>query len=221
MNVEAIVLATASAVRPSTSLAAVYTLLSGARPRPLLVAFITAGFLVSTAIGVLVVSVLHGIPLPGAASQRADIVDVVAGAAMLGFGAGAWSGQVELMRRRHTAGTVSRWAELLQQPSLKVAAVAGVATHLPGLFYLVALNAIAADGPPTAGAVVQVLVYNAIWFSVPAAALLLAERHAVGAQEHITRLNAWLRRHEQVLLVAVFVGVGTYLVVKGIRGLVS
>jgi hypothetical protein len=55
-----------------------------------------------------------------------------------------------------------------------------LATHLPGLFYLVALNSIAGDDPPLDGAVLQVLLYNAIWFSVPVAAFVLADRHPSG-----------------------------------------
>jgi hypothetical protein len=64
-----------------------------------------------------------------------------------------------------------------------------LATHLPGLFYLVALNSIAGDDPPLDGAVLQVLLYNAISFSVPVAAFVLADRHAVGTQARITELS--------------------------------
>jgi hypothetical protein len=219
MSFEPIILAAASALRPSTSLAAVYALLSSARPRRLLLAFLAAGFAVSTAIGILVVAGLGGIPLPGRASDRADIVDIVAGAAMLGFAAGAWSGQVQVMRRRRGGEGASRLMRMLQRPSVRVAAAAGVATHLPGLFYLVALNAIATNDPSPAVAVARVLLYNAIWFSVPAAAIVLAGRHAVGTQERITRTNDWMRRHQRALLVAVFAAVGGYLVIKGVYGL--
>jgi hypothetical protein len=92
-----------------------------------------------------------------------------------------------------------------------------LATHLPGLLYLVALNSIAGDDPPLDGAVLQVLLYNAISFSVPVAAFVLADRHAVGTQARITELSAWVRRHQRGLLVAVFAGVGTYLLAKGMR----
>jgi hypothetical protein len=220
MNADVIILASASAIRPSTSLAAVYALLASARPRPLLLAFVLTGVAASTAIGIVVVSVLHGIPLPGD-SERSEIVDVAAGAATMGFAVGAWSGQVRLMGRRGEADEPSRWARMLQRPSLKLAAAGGVATHLPGLFYLVALNSIAAGDPTFDAAVFEVLVYNAIWFSTPVAALFLADRHATATQARITELNAWVRRHQQALLVAVFAGVGTYLLAKGVIGLVS
>ena len=46
--------------------------------------------------------------------------------------------------------------------------MAGVATHIPGLIYVVALNAIAADEPARSSAAVQVAIYNALWFARPA-----------------------------------------------------
>ena len=109
----------------------------------------------------------------------------------------------------------------LRRPTIKVAATAGVVTHLPGLFYLVALNAITADDPSLARAVVEVLVYNLIWFSVPIAAIVVARRDAEGMHAWIARVNAWARAHEQMLVVAVFASVGTYLVVEGVSGLLA
>ena len=222
MNVEALVLATASAVRPSTSTAAVYALLSSERPRPALAAFTLGGLVFSCAFGLLVVSALHGVSLPGREADRNAIIDLVAGAAMIGFAAGAWSGHVErLRRRRRTAEGPGRIITMLRQPTLKVAAAAGAATHLPGIFYLVALNAISAGSPPLADAVVAVLVYNAIWFVIPIGAFVLAGRHADAAHAKITQINSWLRAREQVIVVALFAAVGAYLVVKGIIELKS
>jgi hypothetical protein len=221
MNVEVFVLATASALRPSTSTAAVYALLSSERPRPALAAFTIAGLLFSCAIGVAVVSALHGISLPGAEADRNAIVDIAAGAAMLGFASGAWSGHVERLRRRRSSDGPGRVVTTLRRPTLKVAAAAGMVTHVPGLFYLVALNAIAAGSPPIADAFVEVLVYNAIWFTVPIAAFVVAGRHAAAADAKITQINAWARAHEQVIVVTLFGSVGAYLLVQGIIGLAS
>jgi hypothetical protein len=221
MNVEVLVLATASALRPSTSTAAVYALLSSERPRPVLAAFTIGGLALSCAFGLLVVSALHGVSLPGRESDRNAIIELVAGAAMIGFAAGAWSGHVERLRRRRTADGPGRIVTMLRRPTLKVAAAAGALTHLPGLFYLVALNAISAGSPPLTEAMFAVLVYNAIWFSVPITAFAVAGRHAVGAHAKITQINAWARAREQVIGVVVFGCVGAYLIVKGIAELAS
>ena len=91
MKIEAIVLALASAVRPSTSLAAVYALLSTPRPRPLLIAFVLAGLAFSVAVGMLVVSVFHGVHVPRRNSSLIDVVDLLAGVAALGFAVGAYA----------------------------------------------------------------------------------------------------------------------------------
>lgn len=221
MNVEVLILAAASAVRPSTSTAAVYALLSSDRPRPLLAAFTVAGLLFSCAIGFLVVSAFHGVALPGRESTRSAIIDLAAGAAMLGFASGAWSGHVERFKQRRAERSPSRLMAALRRPTVRVAAAAGPVTHLPGLFYIVALNAISDGRPPFATATVDVLVYNAIWFSVPIAAFVVARDHADVAHARIARLNAWVKEHEQAIVVALFATVGTYLVAKGLDGLLS
>lgn len=220
MSVEIFILATASALRPSTSTAAVYALLSSERPRPVLAVFTVAGMLFSCAIGIVVVLALHGIPLPGGESQRIAVVDIAAGAAMLGFASGVWSGHVGRIGRRTSEGP-GRIVTTLRRPTLEVAGVAGVATHVPGLFYLVALNAITAGSPPFLEALAAVLAYNAIWFLVPIAAFVFAGSHADRAHAIIDDINAWTRAHEQAIVVAVFALVGGYLAVKGVTALVS
>ena len=219
MSVEALILAAASAVRPSTSLAAVYALLSSPSPRVPLAAFVAAGLTFSVAIGILVVTVLHGVDLPGGPSERTAVVDILAGTARLGFAVGVGSGRMRRPGERRTPGGERRNVTMLRRPSPRVAAVAGVATHVPGLFYLVALNAIASGQPRTGQAIVEVLAYNAIWFSVPIAAFVLLGRPGSETLARVTRVNDWARRHEQALLVAIFATVGAYLAVKGVAGL--
>jgi hypothetical protein len=221
VSIEAVILALASAIRPSTSLAAVYALLSTSRPRELLAPYIALGFTVSAGIGILVVTGLHGVDLPGGKSQFTAIVNLAAGVAALGFAAGVWSGRVSAPRRRRPADEPSWPVRMLRRPSLKVAAAAGVMTHVPGLFYLVALNAIAADQPALGQAIVEVLIYNAIWFSVPIAAFVFARRRPADAEDLMTRMNDWGRRNQQVIAVVLFAVVGAFLIVKGVTDLIS
>jgi Sap, sulfolipid-1-addressing protein len=126
--------------------------------------------------------------------------------------------RVRRQRPRERPSSIDR---MLRDPSLGVAAAAGVATHIPGLFYLVALNAIAASQPGIGEAIVDVLVYNAIWFSVPIAALLVARQRPGAARELIERVDGWIRRHQDGLLALVFAAVGVYLTAKGVSGLAS
>jgi hypothetical protein len=186
---------------------------------------VLGGFAVSTAVGVLVVAGLHGVSLPGGRSDFADIVDVVAGVACLGFAFGVRAGGIDRVRRKREperAGDRAAWmTRLLEAPSLRLAAVAGVATHVPGVLYLVALNAIAAQRPGIGAAVFDVLLYNAIWFSVPVAALVTVWRRPDRARAAVDAMGRFVRRHEQALLVGVFAAVGVYLVVQGVVGLVG
>jgi hypothetical protein len=48
---------------------------------------------------------------------------------------------------------------------------AGVVTHLPGVCYLAGLGAIAGTGAAAAGMVVQVLIYDLVWFAPALVAL--------------------------------------------------
>ena len=48
----------------------------------------------------------------------------------------------------------------------------GVATHLPGLLYLLGLNEIARGDPPLVEGLLAVLVFDAIWLTIPFCALV-------------------------------------------------
>ena len=218
MTLQAVVLALASAVRPSTSLAALYALLSRPAPRPLVASFIASGVTVSSAIGVLVVAGLHGVSLPGRRSTFTDVVDVVAGVACLGFAAGVCARGLRRVRPRSGSEKPTWATRMLRRPSRRMAAAAGVATHVPGLFYLVALNGIAAARPGLGEAVVDVVVYNAIWFSIPLVALIFVHRRPDDAQDVAERANRFMHRHQVTLPAAVFALVGAYLLAKGLAG---
>lgn len=220
MPIEAVILAIASAVRPSTSLAAAYLLLSLPRARALLLAFIVAGCVFSIVVGVLVVVGLGGINPPGRDSRFAALVDVIAGVASIAFALGVRSGSVHRRARHERSGRERAWAtRIRRRPTLKAAATLGVATHIPGLFYIVAMNAIAATRPSQREAVVGVLAYTAIWFCLPIAALTAVDRRGEDIRKVIQRANEWASRHEQTLVAAVFATVGVLLLVKGVAEL--
>jgi hypothetical protein len=95
--------------------------------------------------------------------------------------------------------------------------VAGVITHLPGLVYLAALNAIVGDAEGPLDGIVQVLIYNAIWFSMPIMVLVLSVRHPTVARECLATMASWNRRDRQVIMIAFLGGLGTYLLVAGVQ----
>jgi Sap-like sulfolipid-1-addressing protein len=225
MSLEALILGLFSGLRPGTSLAAVLALLRTPRPQRVLLFFTAAGFAASWATGVVVVGAFHGVDVAVGQSTFTAVLDIAFGAAALGFGAGLQQGWVQPGRRRNSRPTEtsarSRFGERLRDPSVGVAAAAGVGTHLPGLIYLVALNAIASERPGPLDAALQVAIYDALWFMVPLASLVLALVRPSAAVAYLDVATAWVRRHERVILVVGSFGLGAYLVVKGTASLVT
>ena len=214
MNIEPLVLGTASAVRPA-GLAAVYTLLSRDHPGRLLVVYIAAGFAFSAAFGIIVVGALHEADL-SPPRVLSGVFDLVVGAAALGFAAGLLSGR-ELRRSPDDPAASESWAlRKLREPTMPVAALVGIATHLPGLFHLLALNSIIAEHQRLAVDVAQVLIYNAIWFGVSVAAVFFLLIRPSAARDAFGRLNSWARQRERPILIGLSSVVGLYLVAHGI-----
>jgi Sap, sulfolipid-1-addressing protein len=220
-SLEALILAVATALRPSTSWPAIYALTATATPPRLLLAYIAGGATVSVAFGVAVVAGSHGVH-----SELGDsniLIDLVGGALALGFAAGIWQGRVGggSSRERDNGGRWSWALERLRRPSMRVAAGAGVATHVPGLFYLLALNSIASMKPGPADAVVQVLVYNAIWFSPAIGALVMSLTRPEQTRATLERVQDWGRRNRRVLATVVFGILGVFLLARGLIELLS
>ena len=221
MSPESILLAIVNALRP-TGVAAVYALLSTPRSRRLLVAYIAAGFAWSFAVGFLVVGALHGVKVETGSSTANSVVSLGLGAAAAGFAAGIATGRIETPSPgRSTAQGQSRVSRALRDPTLAVAAGAGVATHLPGLLYLLGLNAISETGPGLAVGAVDVLIFDAIWFAIPIAALAVALRRPAAARVALDRGSAWARRNERQLATVVFAVVGVAFALKGAVDLMS
>jgi hypothetical protein len=219
LSLELVVLGVISAVRPATSQAAVFALLRAPGARRTLLAFSLAGLTVSTAIGLVIVVVFDGAGGALGRSSFSAVFDLVAGVAAVAFAAGVQRGRLTRPRATPRAHPESRVAARLHRPSLATAAAAGVATHVPGLIYLVALNAAATTEPSLVSALVQVVTYNLLWFAVPLAALALVILAPDAAASYLDRLTGWARRHEERLLVLLFGGLGLYLTVKGIADL--
>jgi hypothetical protein len=219
VTLEVIVLALASALRPA-GVAALYALLSASHPRRVLIAYIVAGFTFSVAIGVLVVVAFGGADIRFGGTVE-DLIELLAGTAALGFAAGVAAGRAELPSRANATGPESAMAVRLRNPSVRTAAVAGVATHLPGLFYLVALNEIVAHRDEIADGIVAVLVFNALWFGAAIASVVIFMVRPGAARRALLRASAWARLHSRGVTIAVFAAVGAYLVVNGAVGLLT
>jgi hypothetical protein len=225
MNFEALVLGLFSGLRPGTSFGAVLALVKAPRPQRLLLFFTAAGFASSWTIGLVVVGVFHGANVAVGGSTITGVLDVAFGAAALGFAAGLQRGWVQPTRRDSSSPSAtaasSRFGRRLRNPSARVAAAAGIGTHLPGLIYLAALNAIASEQPAPVDVALQVAIYDALWFLVPLASLVLVTVHPGAAVAYLDAATAWVRRHEHTILVFGSLVLGGYLIVKGTAGLLT
>jgi hypothetical protein len=213
VNIEWIVLAIVNAGRPA-GIAAVYGLLSAKTPVRLLFAYIAVGFTWSFVIGLIVVRALHGAEISNSSTATA-VISLALGAGALGFAAAFAWGRVELRAPARLSGGDSRMSRAMRNPSLSVAAGAGVATHLPGLFYLLGLNAISDTDPGLVRSVTDLLVFNMIWFAVPVLALFASLRHPERARAAIESFNGWARSRQRGLAILVFSVVGAYFAVNG------
>jgi hypothetical protein len=221
VSADVLVLGLASVVRP-TSVAAVYAFLAARSPTPLLLGYILAGLALSLSVGVAAVTFVHVNPPPPAVTTTGrDVAYLVLGAGAFGMAlyyAFRDPPDKPAARPARPPGALRR---RLAQPTVANAAVAGVATHLPGVFYLGALAAIVADGPGLVGGLFQVGVYNLLWYAVPLTALASWTWRPDTTRDSAARLTTWVQAHKKHLIVTVFVLVGAYLVVVGLVDLLS
>ncbi len=220
MNLDVLVLALASAPRPA-GIAALYALLSASHPRRVLVAYLLAGFTFSVAVGVLVVAIFHGAGIDYRGTDAYAAIELVGGLAALGFAVAVGTGRRQPPARDEGAHQGSAITRRLRNPSVTAAAVAGVATHAPGLFYLVALNAIVAEGRSLVVGVLEVLLFNAIWFGAAIASVVFFLIRPGGARRALARVDGWARRHSRSITVLAFAVAGSYLAIRGVAGLVD
>ena len=97
----------------------------------------------------------------------------------------------------------------------RTAAIAGPFTHIPGLFYLIALNVVVAHDPGIVDGTLAVVIYNLVWFVVPLAALIACIMRPAQARDAVGRLNRWARDNARTILQGVSFVVGVALVVRG------
>jgi hypothetical protein len=217
---DALILAFASVIRPM-SVATVYAMLSAARPARLMTAYIVAGFVFSIGTGIVLVILLGSSAGPRAADEVRAVIPLVLGAVSLGFAAGLLAGGGQGLALNPPGAdpgpdSSSWFGRQLADMSTPRAALAGMLTHKPGLFYLAALSAIANSTSSDAHRIFQVVLYNAIWFAMPVAALAFATRRPVELQDFLRRTSERIWRRQREIMIAAFGLLGVYLIVRGV-----
>jgi hypothetical protein len=215
--VEIVVLALASTVRP-TSLAAVCALVTQGTRRRLMWAYVIAGLMFTLAFGAIVVGATHGIHVHSGKTK--GIADLAGGLVALGFGVAILTGRIRGDRPDDAPKAGGRMRAVLDRRlTVRTAALAGPATHVPGIFYLIALNLIVTHNAAIADKAVALVVYNAVWFVIPLAALGVCIVRPAAAPALLDSVEQWTRTHARGILLLVSFGAGAALVVRGILAL--
>jgi hypothetical protein len=214
VNAEALLLALSSVIRPTT-LGAVYAMLSRPAAHRLLGAYLATGLAFSLVVGVGVVVVLHGYAAPAVSTFWRATSDIALGAAACGYAIGVGTHRRSAPSKAPSRTT--RWLQhRLDNMTATRAALIGLVTHLPGLVYLAALNAIASSAARPLNAVVQVVVYNTIWYSVAIAAFVVSVLHPAASKDLLEKADAVVGRLGRSIVVTVFGVIGVYLLGKGL-----
>ena len=219
-------LAFAAAVYP-TLLAGVVAILTRPAPKRLLISFLAGGWAMSLSCGLVIVFVLDGVVSTSAQRSASPTVYAIGGVLSLVLAAALWRrhshkrarvGPDRVQRRRHarddgqSGAGPSRTSQVLAHGSSKAAFFVGMVLNLPGIWYLVALNDIAAANYRAGDAVLLIVIFNAIMF-------LLAEVPLIGylfrpeqTAIRIARFQLWLSDNGPLVAAAAAAVVGLYLI---------
>jgi hypothetical protein len=215
MLIELIVLALATAIRPA-SLAVVYALLSSALPRRLMTVYLISGLAFTVSFGALVVWAFHGISFHAGSNKAKGIAQIAGGILAIAFCFLVLIGRLGGREPQDSPKGPGRWSALVDRHlTIGSAAIAGPATHIPGVFYLIALNLIVASNRQAVEGLAGILVYNFVWFVLPIIALVICIFRPAAAKAAIKAVQAWTSRRARPIMLVVSFAVGVTLVFHG------
>ena len=225
MPAQALELALAASIYPPAVLA-VIALGRGEQLKSRVFVFVLGALLVTYALGVLMLVVLDelGATGPGHWAPSAAL-DLVLGVALLGLAVHLRRKPLDPADPADSAdpakqGEPSKIARYLE--SRRLAFVLGVTLYvLPSPIYIAAVKTLADAHLAKSAELLSLLVTVAVmlWLiELPMLMLLAYPDRAAGLLE---RTNQWFTEHRRQLGVAISAGVGLYLLVKGLAGLIS
>jgi Sap, sulfolipid-1-addressing protein len=212
---ELLLLAIAAAFYPAL-LAVVIIFLGRPRPKRLLTFFLAGAWLVSMTIGLVVVFGLDGAGIRS--STRGTInasIYISVGAFALVVG-GYLLGRTPRPKTPKQDGKPSLTQRYLTKDSSWLVFVLGIVLNMPGVWYLIALKDIGLTGWTSAEKVLALVGFNLIMFAFVEAPLIGYLVAPDWSRRLVDRFNAWLHRHGRHLAGYIAVGIGIYLLVRGI-----
>jgi hypothetical protein len=228
MPSQALALALAASIYPP-AVAAVIALGRGAQVRSRVFAFVFAAALTTYVVGALILLVLVDSGASGSIKWTPSAaLDVALGLALLALAVRLWrKGQEKPSETTEQDGAstskpsgtskIERYLE-----SRRLAFVLGVTLYvLPSPIYIGAVKAVADANLSTSSELLALLATVAVmlWMVELPMLMLLAMPHRAAAALEST--NLWFARNGRLLAVLAAAGVGVYLVVRGLAGLLS
>ncbi|HME01730.1 MAG TPA: GAP family protein [Solirubrobacteraceae bacterium] len=215
MTIEIILLALASAVRP-TSLVAVWALVRESPPTRLMVAYLAAGLAFTVTVGVAVIFAFSGIDIHAGTDRTKAIAEILAGVLALGLGIAVLAGRIRVGAVADGRPAEAR-AERLRRRRVttRTAALAGPATHIPGLLYILALDLIVTQEPGVPGGLLEIGIYNAIWYALPIVVLAICIVKPSAARTLVQKLQEWAGAHARTIVLLISFGMGGWLLIEG------
>jgi hypothetical protein len=197
------------------------------RPRPLLqlLAFLTGGFAMGIAVGVVVLFLLR--PAMGSPHFTLPRVQIVVGALLLCYAAvlaatalrGRRDDPAACQAEKRSGPLAMRTRRLLNHGSPWTAGVAGLGIALPSVDYLAVLALIVASGAAASTQFTALMVFNVVAFGfveLPLIAYLVAPDRT---RATLTALQEWVRRRQRRDVAVLLAVVGGVLLGAGLAGL--
>jgi len=114
------------------------------------------------------------------------------------------------------------WAKrVLGKESAKTAFIVGMALSLPSVYYLSALTYLSDQDQATPKAYALIIVFNVIQFAIVEIPLIACLVAPDTARRGVERFNRWLSGHWRQIGQSVALGVGAYLIIRGIVELMN
>jgi hypothetical protein len=220
---ELIPLALAAALYPPI-LALVVVILARPNPRNLLLAYVLGALFVSVGIGLLIVAALNSGNVVGGSDHTVNpAVDIAGGVVALFVAWILFTDRDRQLRERRARKKAEKddgrdpWSRrMLERDSMRLTFLLGVALNLPGATYLVALKDIAAADLSTAKAVLEIVVFNLIMFAIAEIPLVSYTLRPDRTRAVVNNINDWLGGHSRQIAMALCLGVGVFLLVRGL-----
>ena len=185
-------------------------------PKRLLTFFLAGAWLASLTIGLVAVFALEGAGL-GSSARGAVNAAIYIPLGLLGVIVGAYLLRFPPKPKKPKKdGKPSMTQRVLSKDSSWLVFVLGIVLNMPGVWYLIALKDIGLADWTSAEKVLALVGFNLVMFSfveMPLIGYLVAPDWS---RQQVDRFNAWLHRHARHLGGYIALGLGLYLLVRGL-----